>query len=163
MVVFMNRQQHVLMKIIEKIQVFVGLSVQEVQNLLAISALKQFEKGDIVYRQGEPSNDMIVLIQGHLKVMGKNGQTLVDIPSGTSIGEMGFFTRQPRSATIVAAEKSVGLLIEHLKLNGLLTTERNMKAVILQNVVDLLAKRLIETDRKLEAYMKKESEAGQNS
>lgn len=155
----MNRQQHLLMKIIEKIQVFAGLQVAEVQCLLGISLMKQFEKGDVVYRLGEPSFNMIVLVQGRFQVVGKDGQVLVDIPSGTSIGEMGLFTGQPRSATIVAAEKSVGLLIDRKRLYGMMETEKNIRGVILQNVVDLLSKRLVETDRKLEAYMKKEAEA----
>ena len=154
----MNRQQHVLMQIIQKLPVFDGLDVTDVQNLLAICFLKKYAKGEQVYRLGAPSYDMVVLIQGLLRVIGKDGKQLVDIPTGTSTGEMGMFTGQPRSASIVAAEDSAGLVITRERLDGLMATERAMKATILQNVVNLLSKRLIDTDRKLEEYMKRVEE-----
>jgi len=154
----MNRQQHVLMQIIQKLEVFTGLGVVDVHNLLAVCFLKKYTKGEEVYRLGAPSNDMIILIQGRLKVIGKDGKALVDIPAGTLTGEMGLFTGMSRSATILAAQDSAGLVITRDRLNGLMTTEKEMKATILQNVVNLLSKRLIDTDHKLEAYMKRVEE-----
>lgn len=158
----MNRQQHLFMKIIEKIRVFHGLKPHEAQNLMASGYMKQFQKGDVIYRAGEPSNDMLVLIQGKLNVLGKDNQVLVSIPPGTSTGEMGLFTGQPRSATIVADEPSAGLVFDRGKLYALMGLERDIKGAILQNVVALLSERLVETDRKLEAALKKlaEQEAG---
>ncbi len=154
----MNRQQHVLMQIIQKIDVFDGLTVVDVQNMLAICFLKKYVKGEEVYRLGAPSADMVVLIQGRLQVIGKDGTPLVDIPAGTSIGEMGLFTGEPRSATILASQDSAGLVITRERLEGLMATEKAMKATILQNVVNLLSKRLTDTDHKLEAYMKRVEE-----
>lgn len=154
----MNRQQHLLMKIIEKIRVFNGLKPHEAQSLMASGYMKQFQKGDIIYRVGEPSNDMLVLIQGKLNVLGKEGHVIVSIPAGTSTGEMGLFTGQPRSATIVADEPSTGLVFERGKLNALMASERDIKGVVLQNVVALLSERLVDTDRKLEAALKKLAE-----
>ncbi len=156
----MNKQQHMLMKILQKIRVFDGLEVIEAQTLLSCSYMKQFEKGETVYQMGDPSDDMLVLILGRLKVMGEDNQVLVDIPPGTPTGEMGMFTGMPRSATIMAAEKSVGLMFAEDKLNALMMSEPRLKGVVLQNVVELLADRLIDADRKMEGYMKKIVELG---
>jgi len=89
----MNRQQHMFMKILQKIRIFAGLEVSEAQTLLAFAYMKQYDKGDIVYERGNPSDDMLVLILGRLKVMGEDGRGLVDIPPGTSIGENGIVYR----------------------------------------------------------------------
>lgn len=156
----MNRQQHMLMSILQKIRVFDGLEINEAQTLLAFSYMKQYEKGDMVYQKGDPSNDMFVLIMGRLKVMGEDDRVLVDIPPGTSTGEMGMFTKMPRSATIVAADKSAGLVFSRDKLNAVMASEVHLKGTILQNVVGLLAERLVEADRKMEEYMKKVVELG---
>lgn len=154
----MNRQQHMLMKILQKIRVFDGLEIHEAQTLLAFGRMQQFERAEVVYNHGDPSDDMLVLIKGRMKVMSKEGKPLVDIPPGTSTGEMGLFTCMPRSATIVAAEKSVCVVFEAARLRALMESEVHLKGVILQNVVDLLAERLVETDRRLEEQMQRVAE-----
>lgn len=154
----MNRQQHMLMRILQKIRVFDGLEIHEAQTLLSLAQMRQFEKAEIVYTFGDPSNDMLVLIKGRLKVMSKDGKPLVDISPGASTGEMGLFTGMPRSATIMAAEQSVCVMFERSRLRNLMETEVHLKSVILQNVVDLLAERLVETDRKLVEQMQRVAE-----
>ncbi|MBT4136501.1 MAG: cyclic nucleotide-binding domain-containing protein, partial [Candidatus Latescibacteria bacterium] len=88
----MNRQQHMLMKILQKIRVFDGLEIHEAQTLLSCGRMQQFERAEIVYNYGDPSEDMLVLIKGRMKVMSKEGNPLVDISPGASTGEMGLFT-----------------------------------------------------------------------
>lgn len=154
----MNRQQHMLMKILQKIRVFDGLEILEAQTLLSFAQMRQFEKAEIVYNFGDPSDDMLVLIKGRLQVVSKDGTPLVDIPPGASTGEMGLFTGMPRSATIVAADASVCVMFKRERLRALMDSELHLKGVILQNVVDLLAERLVETDRKLEEQMRRVAE-----
>ena len=85
---------------------------------------------------------------------------LVDILPGASIGEMGLFTGQPRSATIVATDKSAGLVFSKDKLQTLMNSEAQLKGIILQNVMELMAERLVEADRKIEDYMNQIQELG---
>ncbi|MCZ6635291.1 MAG: cyclic nucleotide-binding domain-containing protein [bacterium] len=150
----MNKQQHMLMKIIQKISVFEGLSIEEAQNVLMISKMRKMEAGEQIYGYGEKSLDMLVLIQGKLKVVSASGQDIVEISPGASIGEMGVFTGQPRSATIVAVDASLSLMIDRDRLQDLLKTELHMKATILENVVAELAYRLTEADQKLGKYLR---------
>jgi NTE family protein len=149
----MNRQQHMLMQIIQKISVFDGLSVEDAQNILAISKMRKMTAGEQIYQHGAESTDMLVLIGGKLKVVSATGQDIVDINPGASIGEMGVFTGQPRSASIVAVDASIGLMLDRERLRELLRTELHMKAAILENVVAELAYRLAEADKKLEKYL----------
>lgn len=154
----MNRQQHVLMKILQKIRVFDGLEVHEAQTLLSFGQMRQYQRAEVVYQAGDPSDDMLVLIKGRLKVMSKDGKPIVDIPAGASTGEMGLFTGMPRSATIVAAEPTVCVLFRRDKLRAVMEAELHLKGVILQNVVDLLAERLAETSQQLETQMRRVAE-----
>lgn len=156
----MNRQQHMLMKILQKIRIFHGLEIAEAQILLGFSFMKQFSKGDVIYERGNPSDDMLVLILGRLKVVGEDGRGLVDIPPGTSIGEMGLFTGQPRSATIVAVDKSAGLVFSKEKIDALMRSEVHLKGIIMENLMALMSERLVEADRKMEEYRQKIVELG---
>jgi len=147
-----------LMQILQKIRVFDGLEIHEAQTLLSFAQMRQFAKAEVVYNFGDPSDDMLVLIKGRLKVMSQDGKALVDIPAGASTGEMGLFTGMPRSATIIAAEPAICVMFLRTRLRALMDTEVHLKSVVLQNVVDLLAERLADTDRRLEEQMRRVAE-----
>ena len=149
----MNQQQHALMKILQKIRVFQGLDPSGAERLLGICKSRIFEPDQGIYKAGELSTEMLVLIQGKLKVVSEAGQDLVEILPGASTGEMGVFTGHRRSANIVAVDKSAALAIQKDPLDSLLRADRDMRGTVLQNVVDLLSDRLAETDQKLERYM----------
>ena len=149
-----------LMKILQKIPVFDGLELHEAEALIQVSTLRAIKKGDEVYKVGEPSSDMLVLIKGKLIVVSKEGKELAAIPAGTSTGEMGVFTGHRRSATIVAAADSLGLVLSRQGLSQVMSTEKNIKGTILENVVSLLADRLEEANtRYVEASAELEARA----
>jgi len=50
----------------------------------------------MIYRMGEPSDEMMVLLKGHLAVTNNAGDVLAEIKAGAPIGEMGVFTGQTR-------------------------------------------------------------------
>ena len=68
---------------------------------------------------------------------------------------MGLFTGQPRSATIMAADKSAGLVFSKEKIDLLMRSENHLKGIILQNMMELMAERLVEADRRMEEYRQK--------
>jgi CRP-like cAMP-binding protein len=155
----MNRQQHILTKILQKIHVFKGLSVEQAALLIQICKSRAFESNTQIYEAGEPSVDMLVLVQGKLRVLSRTGQQLAEVEPGASTGEMGVFTGHPRAATIVAAQKSMALVIEKPALRNLLNREPDIKGIVLENVVELLAQRLAETNEQV-ARLKAQSGEG---
>ena len=142
----MNKQQHLVMKILQKIQVFQGLSVEEAGRLFQICKSTSFEPGTQVYTAGQPSVDMLVLVQGKMQVVSGSGQVLAEILPGSSTGEMGVFTGHRRAATIVVLEKSLALVIDRESLRNLMNRVPTIKSSILENVVELLSDRLAEAN-----------------
>ncbi len=138
----MNQQQHRLMQVLSKIGVFRGLELEHIQRLLRVASSEIFEAGQSIYVIGEPSLEMLVLLQGRLLVTSAAGDELGQIPTGTSTGEMGVFTGQPRSANISAAERSVAVVLKKPALDSVLASNQNMHVRILANIVELLSERL---------------------
>ena len=138
----MNKQQHLMTKILQKIHVFQGLTVEQAALLIQICRSRAFEANTQIYEVGEPSVDMLVLVQGKLRVLTRKGQELAVIEPGSITGEMGVFTGQPRTATIVAGERSMALVIDKSALKNLMDREPLIKSQVLENVVELLADRL---------------------
>ncbi len=64
--------------------------------------IKQLKKGDILFREGDPSDAMFVIKKGRigiLKTKGASEITLAELVPGEMLGEMAFFDNKPRSAS----------------------------------------------------------------
>lgn len=150
----MNSAQYQMMRVVQKIAVFKGLDIEEVVLLLKVSHSTIFKPGQTIYKTGEPGDEMLILLKGELNVTGNAGEVFATIGSGNAIGEMGLFTGQPRSANIVAVEKSAGLVIRKQELIVLLSNNREMYVKLLNNVINLLSERLAEANQLNQELMK---------
>ena len=141
-----------LVAVVQRLAIFRGLVPAELQRLLHICRLDRYEAGQQVYRKGAPSDEMLILIQGSLSVLSPVGTELAEIGPGMTIGEMGLFAEQPRSADIVAKQPGMGFEIRKPELDALLKVNREMLIKVQQNVIRMLAERLQETNVKLDRY-----------
>jgi CRP-like cAMP-binding protein len=80
--------------------------------LLAFAAERmRVEKGDIVYRAGDPSDAVYVLLSGEVDV--RHGQVwLARLSCGAVFGEIGVLCARPRANTLVAVSEISLLRIE---------------------------------------------------
>ncbi|HIG54518.1 MAG TPA: cyclic nucleotide-binding domain-containing protein [Candidatus Latescibacteria bacterium] len=138
----MNQQQHRLMQVLQKISIFKGLELEHIQRFLRVGTSQTYEIGERVYNIGEPSDEMLVLLQGKMVVTSAGGEELGDIGSGMLTGEMGVFTNQPRSANISAVDRSIAVVIGRNELFSVLASNQTIHVCILENVVDILSERL---------------------
>ena len=110
----MNKQQHALNSILRKLGIFKDLEADHIQRLARLSTSKVFEAGTVIYEEGSPSDEMLVLLQGRIIASSRGGAELAEIEPGTSTGEMGVLTDQPRSAKITAVEKCIAVVFSIL-------------------------------------------------
>ena len=122
----MNRQQHQLMRVVQKIPVFTGFTAEEAAKLLQLCHSHGYESGQTVYAAGEASAEMLIVMTGQLSVHSHAGEHLAKIRPGECTGEMGIFTGHPRSANIVAEEDSTGFVIGKRELVSLLAANKDM-------------------------------------
>ena len=150
----MNQKMQQFARIFQKIDVFSGLNLQEIQHLLKLGQIRAYEPDQVVYRAGEPSDEMLILLQGHLVVTSPSGEPIGSIPPGTAIGEMGVLTGQARSATVVATKKSGGVTIRKVDLEGMMARNAMVYIKVLRNMVTLLCNRLADANTRNEQHMK---------
>jgi CRP/FNR family transcriptional regulator, cyclic AMP receptor protein len=83
------------------------------QYLVDRSRRRKIEKNQILFLEGDPSDSVLVLISGRLKVLrySEDGDEFIlnTVVPGDTIGEVGVFSKGPRSATVQATEPSVVL------------------------------------------------------
>ena len=139
----MNEKQFQLIKVIGKLRLFRDCEPEDIEQLLRICNLKAYETDQIIYQRGRSSQEMLILLSGKLRVISESGDLLAAIKPGSSVGEMGVFTGQPRSADIVAAEKSTGLAIGKMDIRTLLEAKKDMQLKVLKNLIHVLSERLV--------------------
>jgi NTE family protein/lysophospholipid hydrolase len=69
----------------------------------------ELRPGQALFEQGDPSDSMYLAVSGRLvgvRTSGRERRIVAEIGRGESIGEMGFFTDEPRSAGIYARRTS---------------------------------------------------------
>ena len=147
-----QNQAQALLQIVSKLKIFQGLTPREAATMLKSCNSQTFQPSETIYQVGDSSQELFILLQGRLKVVGKSGTALGDILPGTCCGEMGVFTGQPRSATVIATQQSVGFSMSKQDLQNTLKAHQDMHVKILQNVVTLLSERLGTADEYIENY-----------
>jgi len=103
---------------LRKTPIFNELTNSEFKNILSICSKQTFLKSEVIYYEGSKSDDMYIFIDGILKVT-LEGNELSLITPVDVIGEMGVFTREPRSATVSAKTDCALLKLTRVELINL--------------------------------------------
>jgi CRP-like cAMP-binding protein len=109
---------------------------------------KTFEKGDVVFRQGETGDTMYILHEGALAVIREKdgtGTVLARLGTGDVVGEMALVDEGPRSATVKAMEHSILVPITRDFL--LKHSSRDTKFILI--LIESLSSRLEKVDEML--------------
>ena len=151
----MNKQQHALNSILRKLHIFKDLEADHIQRLARLSTSKVFEAGQVIYEEGSPSDEMLVLLQGRIIASSRGGAELAEIEPGTSTGEMGVLTDQPRSAKITAVEKCITVIFSKTQMTAALSSNSLMSLRLHANMVKLISDRLTVANNKIDELQKR--------
>jgi CRP/FNR family transcriptional regulator, cyclic AMP receptor protein len=92
-----------------------SLPEQDLKALAAISRLRSFRRGQIVFTRGDPGETVIVVVSGRVKITVRSADggelTLAVIHAGGLTGELGVVDGGPRSADAETLEETQLLLI----------------------------------------------------
>jgi signal-transduction protein with cAMP-binding, CBS, and nucleotidyltransferase domain len=103
--------------------IFAPLSDEETRQLAESSLIRIYAPGESIVRQGQQGKSMFVIHRGAVFVQineegkAKNIRTLHE---GDFFGEMGLFTGEPRSATVIVEDETEVLEISNLSLKPIL-------------------------------------------
>lgn len=120
-----------------------GLDPASLRELAGAGKVVLTESGEVIAKAGAPSPSMFLVTSGHLTAT-VEGRRVAAFGPGSMIGEMGFLTGEPRSATITADQAST--LIEFATFD-LLRPELRQR--LFRTVATVLASRLSSTTRTL--------------
>lgn len=98
------------------------------------------ERGEILMREGDPGDALYVVVSGRFSVTRADlCRPIPDIGAGQPIGEIGFLTGTPRTATVTALRDGVLLKLDRAHLIALAETHPGIWRALSTNLAERLA------------------------
>src|SRR5947209_7027466 len=110
---------------------------------------REFKKGDILFREGEPGKEMYVIQAGKVnitKTVRDTEKILATLGAGEFLGEMAILNNKPRSAGAVMAEDGKLLVIDPKTFEAMI--RGNVEIAV--RLIKKLSDRLQEADEQIE-------------
>jgi len=128
--------------------------VPEQLSILVQHATEQvYPSGHVITRQGEASDNLWVLLSGRVRVVeatadGHAEMLLGELGRAEIFGELGILRDQPRSATVIAVDRTHCLVLRQRDFMTVLQDSPELSNALLR----IVAGRLYDADRKLARY-----------
>lgn len=110
-----------------------------------ISEVQEFERGDVLVKQGTHGRDMFLILSGKAEVLHDDGEethTLAELTPGQTFGEIGYIREALRTADVVAMEDLTALRFNYERMQKDLKFFPNIVAKLNCNISRILGERL---------------------
>ena len=139
--------------LLASVPLFRQLTGEQRDLLLASAAEQSFAPGHVLIRESDPPDRLFVILSGRVRVLEVAPDSPVELivgelGEGEILGELSALRNQPRSATVVAVERTHCLVIPQSEFLKVLQGSAELAVSLLR----MLAGRLYETDRRLSRY-----------
>jgi CRP-like cAMP-binding protein len=125
-------------ELLKGVDIFEGLTEQELRRVAAICREAKYAKGQIVTSQGEEGDEMFIVRDGLVEVTvgeaGEGPRTVVNLGTGQVVGEMALVDRGPRSATVRCVTDATLNVIERDAFEKLCQSSAQIGMVVYRNL-----------------------------
>ena len=108
----------------------------DVSELKKFGVLKKYPKGTIIFNQGDPGEEMLIILTGKVSVSINSDFggviNIAELTPGNFVGEMSVLESQPRSATVTALEDTIVLTIDKTNFLNFITNKPEWAFKIMQ-------------------------------
>ncbi len=123
--------------VLADVPIFSDLPNRHLKKVASAGRMMRFQEGSTIIRTGTPGDALYVVVDGEALVQ-RRGLPPVTLGAGSFFGEMALFDDSPRSATVVAKESAMCLVITRARLHKLLKSDPAISLGLLKE----LARRL---------------------
>lgn len=131
--------------------------LEDATRLMKYLEKMEVEKGDYLMRQGEEPKEMYFieagLVSAQLELPDGKIMRLRSMRGGTTVGEMGMYLGNTRTASVVADRPSQVYRLSRNALKEMEKNEPEIAALLHQWIASLLAERLADNNRTIEALL----------
>lgn len=145
--------QAMLASMLASVPLFSKCTDEQLGTLVSHASEQLYAPGAVITRQGEAPDNLYVLFSGRVRVIeatadGQAEMLLGDIGKAEVLGEIGILRDQPRSATVIAVDRTHCVVLRRRDFVKVLADSPELANGLLR----VLAARLYDADRKLARY-----------
>ncbi|MBT4502373.1 MAG: cyclic nucleotide-binding domain-containing protein [Gemmatimonadetes bacterium] len=141
-------------RLVQKVPLFFGFKPVEMKAFLDICKLSTSAKGEVLCENNTSSNRLFILLDGSLDILGPGETVLATVTPITTVGEMGFISRKPRSATVQTHNASRLLKVDYHEFEALMERYVDLRAKVYRNMVRILSDKLVDANDRVIHYRK---------
>lgn len=108
------------------------------------TGFQHFAPGEELIRQGEEADHVFIIIEGHAEAF-VNGQKVGDVSKDEIFGAMALFTREKRSASVIASEPCTVMVIPHNQFLSLMQSNPR----IANSLIESMARRIDQMNKEI--------------
>ncbi|GAB3548600.1 hypothetical protein GCM10027343_29190 [Noviherbaspirillum agri] len=127
-------------------QLFSDFDWKDIQALAAYVQCYQVAAGTVVFNEGDAGSYMCLLVKGEVDILKNDHEgvprRIVNVTRGKTIGEMSIIDGEPRSATCIASQESVLLLLTKENYQRIIKEKPVLAVHILARLAKLMSQRL---------------------
>jgi CRP/FNR family transcriptional regulator, cyclic AMP receptor protein len=136
---------------------FQSLSADRLRRVAEIATHRDLPAGAIVFREGEPGDEMYVVVAGKIRISkrvpGVGEEALGILEPGIHFGEMAMIDDSPRSADAIAHTACALAVIRRDELDQLMFVDKDLAYDLLWTFVRTLSTRLREMNEKMAFFV----------
>lgn len=130
--------------ILQQVELFQGLSVDEMEALASSSSSRSFPKNTVVIHENDPADSLFIIESGKVKVYcsDKNGKEFImnTQREGDYFGELALLDDSSRSASVRTVEKSSFCIVFKDDFNRVLDEHPNIARKLIRNLAQRVRK-----------------------
>ena len=130
-----------LLQIVDKIPMFDDLSRLDATWILQACEFRIAKKGDILCQIRQPSEDLSIPLSGERRVHNEAGVEIARRAQVSPVGEMDFFTDQPRSATVCISADANLVVLKKDAFERIMRQNQSINRSVSRNIIRVLNKR----------------------
>ncbi len=139
--------------ILAQIDIFNGLPLSHLRRVVDIGKEQEYKKNSTVFSEGDAGDKFYLILDGAVRISrfvpGMGEEALAVLRTGAYFGEMSLIDDAPRSASVLAHERTKLFEVNRQDLEDLLFVDRDLAYELLWNFVRTLSRRLRATNDKM--------------
>ncbi|HOK01744.1 MAG TPA: cyclic nucleotide-binding domain-containing protein, partial [Spirochaetota bacterium] len=145
MALFYNNQ----IELLKGVAIFQDLLEEDLHFIASHMRQITFKAGDILFQEGDPGEEMFVVIKGGVSVFIKDQEeqelVLTEVREGNYFGEMSIIEKSCRSATCRAIEDTLLLALHADSFSKIIEVIPEAASSIMNRMLSIIVKRLMRT------------------
>ncbi len=135
---------------LQSIPLFTDMDFQQLSTLYNAGTLRQVEPDEVLCQAQTIDENLIVFLEGEMRLESTEGNQIAKIDQVRAIGEMGVFTGQPRFTYVIATVPSTVLVLAANVWEELLEHDPDVGLKIQSGLIKILYARIYEMNEELQ-------------